>query len=166
MSTRALLRITLLCVFFFMPTACGYLFVTGPPPNHERLNFFLCTQSRVMPGIDALWTVGSAGVVISVLSGWETNVQREQSVGKGTAVAVYGAWGAATALTAASGFKKVNQCRTATALLMERLSPAPDAGSATPSLEALAWRPPQLFPVRSPLNLAPPKLPRPKEDQK
>ena len=119
-----------------------------------------------MPGIDALWTLASAGVVISVLSGWETNVQREQGVGKGATVAVYGVSGAATALTAASGFKKVNQCRTATALLMERLSSAPDAASATPTLEALAWRPPQLFPVRSPLNLVPPKLPRHKEDQK
>ena len=164
MSTRALLRITLLCVFFLMPTACGYLFVNGPPPNHERLNFFTCTQSRVMPGIDALWTAGSALVIVGVLSGWETNVQREQGVGKGAVVAIYGSWGAATALTAASGFKKVNQCRTATALLMERLSPAPDAASATPSLEALAWRPPQLFPVHSPLNLAPIKLSRPKPE--
>ena len=152
MSIRALLRITLLCVFFLMPTACGWIFANGPPPNHERLNFFTCSQSRAAPAIDAIWTVLMAAIVVSTLASSEAQVRSDFNTSKGAVVAVYGTWGAATGLSAASGFKKVNQCRDATALLMERLSRAADTPSATPRLEALAWRPPQLFPVRSSLK--------------
>ena len=159
MNSRSLVRITLLCVLPLTSMACGWLFVNGPPPNHERLNFFTCTQSRGAPGIDAVWTGALALIIATVLVSSDAEVE---SFSKGGVVAIYGPWGAATALSAVSGFKKVNQCRDATALLQERLSRTADTPSATPSLEALGWRPPQLLPVRSPLDSAPITLPRPK----
>jgi hypothetical protein len=164
MNSRSLVRITLLCVLPLTSMACGYLFVNGPPPNHERLNFFTCTQSRAAPGIDAVWTGGVAIIIVSVLVSSDAEVETSFGNSKGAVVAIYGPWGAATALSAVSGFKKVNQCRNATALLMERLSRPPDTPSATPSLGALGWRPPLLSPVSDPLDPAPITSPRPKPE--
>ena len=146
MRTRTLLKITLLCVSFLMPTACGWIFVNGPPPNHERLNYFTCTQSRVAPGIDLVWTGFALLGVVTVLAASDAEVESHFGYGKGPAAGIYAGWGAVTGLSAVSGFKKVNQCRDATALLLERLSRTPDTPSATPSLKALGWRPPQLLP--------------------
>lgn len=161
MNSRSLVRITLLCVLPLTSMACGYIFVNGPPPNHERLNFFSCTQSRLAPGVDALWTGAVALVIVSVLASSDAEVESNFGFGKGGVVLVYGPWGIATGLSAASGFKKVGQCRDATALLQERLTRSADADSATPSPEALVWRPPLLFPVAGPLGLAPITLPGP-----
>ena len=164
MNTRSLVRITLLCGLPLTSTACGWIFVNGPPPNHERLNFFTCTQSRVAPGVDLVWTGLTAIGVVMVLSSSELEVDRDLGVSKAVGVGIYAGWGAATALSAVSGFKTVNQCRNATALLMERLSRPPDTPSATPSLGALGWRPPLLSPVSDPLDPAPITSPRPKPE--
>ena len=34
---------------------CSFLFVHGPPPDHERLPFFDCSSSNVLPVLDALY---------------------------------------------------------------------------------------------------------------
>ena len=162
MNSRSLVRITLLCVLPLTSTACGWIFVYGPPPNHERLNFFTCSQGRVAPSIDLVWTGLTVLGIVTVLAASDAEVESNFGYGKGPAAGIYAGWGAVTGLSAASGFKKVNQCRAATALLLERVNRPADTPSATPSLEALAWRPPQLFPVRSPPDLAPIRLPRPK----
>ncbi len=162
MNSRSVVRITLLCALPLTSTACGWIFVNAPPPNHERLNFFTCTQSRAAPGIDIVWTGLMAITTVAVLA--SSDFEAETDLSKGAGVAIYGGWGAITGLSAVSGFKKVDQCRAATALLMERLSGTPDTPSSTPSLEALGWRPPQLFPIGSPLDLAPIRSPRPKPE--
>ncbi len=159
MNSRSLVRIALLCVLPLTFTACSWIFVNEPPPNHERLNFFTCTQSRAAPGLDMVWTGVTAATAVFVLA----DSQYDGS-GRGALAATYLGWGALTGLSAAAGFKKVNQCRDAIALLAERLNRTPDTSSLTPSPEALGWRPPQLFPVDSPLDLAPIKSPRPKQE--
>ena len=165
MNSRSLLRIMLLCVLPLTSTACGWIFTNGPPPNHERLNFFTCSQSRIGPGIDVAWTVGSAIAIATVLTSSEAEFRSNfSSVSRGAAAATYGVWGAATAFSAVSGFKKVSECRAATALLQERLSRPPVTPSAAPSLEAIGLRPPQLFPARRPLDSAPIMLTRPRPE--
>ena len=164
MNSRSVVRITLLCALPLTSAACGWIFVNAPPANHERLNYFTCTQSRAAPGIDIVWTGLSAFGVLTVLESSEFEVERDLGVSKNAAAGTYAVWGAMTGLSAVSGFKKVNQCRAATALLLERLSRTPGTPSATPSLEALGWRPPQLLPVRSPLDSALIRLPRPKPE--
>ena len=164
MNSRSLVRITLLCVLPLTLTACGWLFVNGPPPNHERLNFFTCTQSRLAPGIDLVWTGITAIAVVGVLSSSNAEIERDLGLSKGAAAGVYAGWGALTAVSGVSGLKKVSECRNATALLLERLSRPPDTPSATPSLGALGWRPPLLSPVSGPLDPAPITSPRPKPE--
>ena len=36
-------------------TGCSFLFVHGPPPDHERLPYFDCSSSNVLPVLDALY---------------------------------------------------------------------------------------------------------------
>ena len=162
-NSRSLVRITLLCVLPLTSTACAWILVNGPPPNHERLNFFTCSQSRVTPGLDLVWSGFMVLGAVAVLAASDAEVERDFGYGnKGLAIGTYAGWGVLTGLSAASGFKKVGQCRDATALLMERLSRPPETPSATRSLEALVWRPPQLFPTLSSLDFTPIRLRRPK----
>ncbi|HSS37825.1 MAG TPA: hypothetical protein VLT58_03550, partial [Polyangia bacterium] len=36
-------------------TSCSFLFVHGPPPDHDRLQYFDCSSSNVLPVLDALY---------------------------------------------------------------------------------------------------------------
>jgi hypothetical protein len=38
-------------------SGCSFAFVSGPPPRHEELPAFDCTESRVAPVLDTLFTV-------------------------------------------------------------------------------------------------------------
>jgi hypothetical protein len=147
MNSSILMRITLLCVLPMTFTACGWIFVNGPPPNHERLNFFTCSQSRVAPGVDLVWTGLSALVVVTVLASSDFEIDRDFGMSKSAVAGVYASWGALTGFSAASGFKKVSECRDATSLLMERLSRPPNTSAATPILGS-ATRVPFLPPSR------------------
>ncbi len=165
MNSRSLMRIVLLCALPLTSTACGWIFTNGPPANHERLNFFTCSQGRGAPAVDIIWTGISAIAVVTVLTSSDAEFNSNFSeISRGAAAATYGVWGAATAVSGISGLKKVNECRAATALLQERLSRAPVTPSAAPSLEAIGLRPPRLFPARRPLDSAPIMLTRPKPE--
>ena len=159
MSIRALLRITLLCAFFLTSTACGWVFVNGPPPNHESLPFFTCTQSKTWPILDVVW--GGLAVISGIdalASSDEAFAGNNDRVATGVA---YLAWGVASGFSARSGFNKVNECRAAYAGLAQRLVGDADALQQASDLSTPSWRPPQLPPVRSPFSRVPASFPSP-----
>ncbi len=162
MSIRALLRITLLCAFFLTSTACGWVFVNGPPPNHESLPFFTCTQSKTWPILDVVWggLVVLSGVSFLAMSD-EEFARNNRSSDRVTTGVVGLAWGVASGFSARSGFNKVNECRAAYAGLAQRSVGDADALQQASDLSAPSWRPPQLPPVRSSFSMVPASFPSP-----
>ena len=147
MSTRALLRITLLCALFLTSTACSWAFVDGPPPNHESLPFFTCTESKTWPILDAVW--GGLAVIggIGALASSDEEFAGDDRV----ATRVLGlAWVVASGFSARSGFSKVNECRAAYAGLAQRSVGDADALQQASDLGTASWRPPQLPPTSFP----------------
>lgn len=151
MSIRALLRITLLCAFFLTSTACGWVFVNGPPPNHESLPFFTCTQSKTWPILDVVWGGAAFLSGVSVLAMSDEEFANSGSDGDRVTTGVVGlAWGVASGFSARSGFSKVNECRAAYAGLVQRSVGDADALQQASDLSTASWRPPQLPPTSFP----------------
>ena len=149
MSIRALVRIMLSCAFFLTSTACGWAFVNGPPPNHESLPFFTCTQSKTWPILDVVWggLVVISGVSFLAMSD-EEFARNYRSSDRVTTGVVGLAWGVASGFSARSGFNKVNECRAAYAGLAQRS--VGDALQQASDLSTASWRPPQLPPTSFP----------------
>ena len=38
-------------------SGCSFVFVSGPPPQHEQLPYFSCSESRVFPILDTIFAV-------------------------------------------------------------------------------------------------------------
>jgi len=149
MTIRALLRIMLLCAFFLTSTACSWAFVNGPPPNHESLPFFTCTQSKTWPILDVVWGGAAFLSGVSVLAMSDEEFANSGSDGDRVTTGVVGlAWGVASGFSARSGFNKVNECRAAYAGLAQRS--VGDALQQASDLSTASWRPPQLPPTSFP----------------
>jgi len=99
-------------------SGCSYLFVTAPPDNHERLNYFDCTQGNGLPVIDTVLGGIYALASVGELSGRgasQSTSQTFESVGAPLVLA------GLFAASAVSGFGKTSDCRMARTKLMVRL---------------------------------------------
>ena len=151
MNSRFLLRTALLCAIPLTFTACGWAFVQAPPPNHESMASFTCTNSNTLPMIDAIWGGLNLAAAVSAISKSEYDFARDYpDIDRNNAIAGTLAFGVIGALAARTGSQKVKECRAALDALAQRQSDAADAVS-----EEQSWRPPMLLPVRGPLNRAP-----------
>ena len=148
MNSRYLLRIALLCAIPLTFTACGWAFVQGPPPNHESMASFTCTNSNTLPMIDAIWGGLNLAAAASAISTSEYDFARDYpDIDRKNAIAGTLAFGVLGALAARTGSQKVKECRAALDALSQRQS---DASATAP--EEQTWRPPMLLPVRSQLK--------------
>src|SRR5512132_2406578 len=96
-------------------SGCSFLFVKGPPPNHEQLPYFACTESRAGPVLDTLFTLlQSANLRLAASSSdheWKDRFGGSAPIERGNAVPLY------VALTALGvggmyyGFKNTGECR-------------------------------------------------------
>src|SRR5450432_1771090 len=107
---------------------CSLAFVNGPPPNHERLPFFDCTSSNVLPTVDLLFAGVAAVDAIggtAGASGLPSN--RADLVG-------FAVEGAAFAASAIYGYSKTSECKKAQVDLFKRtpLTPTFSPGFAPP----------------------------------
>lgn len=104
-------------------TGCSLVFVHGPPSGHESMPAFACTESTVLPVLDAVGTAGSLvaaatardddpdedrGYLVPVLSA-------QQNVAANLGLA------AALGVSAWVGFRRVAACREAQEALRARL---------------------------------------------
>ena len=93
-------------------SGCGFLFSHGPPPGHEGLSSFECTESKTGPVLDILWGAASAVGATLGASREGDKVTLRLSIGA--------AWAGVYGLSAASGFRKANRCLEARRQLEER----------------------------------------------
>jgi hypothetical protein len=156
MNSRLMVRVTVLCAFPLTFTACGWIFVSGPPPNHENLPTFNCTTSKTAPVLDVIWgglnVLGAIGAIATSEEDWVTDYPDYE---RGTVIGVGLAWGVVSGLAAKSGFQKVNDCNAALQALYSRQDASADAFLSPTYAEVPSWRPPMLLPVRTPLKSPP-----------
>lgn len=95
-------------------SGCGFLFVHGPPTGHEQLEYIPCTESDAGPVLDIVW--GSLNVLGAIIIAGSPEEYDNPDV----AVASGLAWGAISAVSAPTGFKKVSACKNARQALAQR----------------------------------------------
>jgi hypothetical protein len=63
MPFRLVSELALISCLSVSGSGCSYLLVNGPPSGHEGLDGFSCTESKVIPALDAT-VAGLGGVVL------------------------------------------------------------------------------------------------------
>jgi hypothetical protein len=90
-------------------------FVSGPPPHHEELPAFDCTESRVAPVLDtvfaALEVANFAVAASSTDQQWSDTFNGNPPINRGTAVPLYIALAAVGTFSAYYGYSRTGDCR-------------------------------------------------------
>ena len=104
-------------------SACSFLIVEAPPVGYERFNYVPCTQSKVVPTIDAGVAVASTWLAmmamtsdefVTGLEGGDTWINIPgASYSKTGAIVTFLSAGVLTGVSSGRGFGKVRQCREA-----------------------------------------------------
>ncbi len=120
-------------------TGCSFLFVHGPPPDHERLAYFDCSSSNVLPVLDALYAGVAAAEAVAAGSGDRavapTSSARTDAFVLAGEAAIVGA-------SAVYGFRKTSDCRQAQAAMVKRAATQPLGGATFGAPAAPTFAPP------------------------
>jgi len=132
-------------ITLFVLSGCSFAFVSGPPANYRQVPYFNCTESRVAPVLDTVWTALMALDVLAL--GVENDADWAKSAGctagdpscpaisRHGAMMLDGALGIAGAAAMLYGYTKTGECRQAKSEVASRQQPyGPMPGS---------WPPPQ-----------------------
>jgi hypothetical protein len=120
-----------------MGGGCSFLFVHGPPKNHEQLQYFDCSTSNVAPVLD---TIFGASAVLTVAGAAADSAEFSNLGSQKTAIAVYAGEAALFAASAVYGYAKTSDCRAAQAAMLARMPLVP-AGPARPVIDPWTGRP-------------------------
>lgn len=110
-------------------SGCALLFVQGPPKNHQELNSFECTESRLAPVLDLIMAGGyflAAGQQQDYYGGGPGYGGAQDNTPNILGALLYGVSGAV-------GMGRVNACRRAKQELLDRLSARAEAAQAAPA---------------------------------
>ena len=144
---------------------CSFAFVNGPPANHQQLPMFDCTTSRVVPGLDTLWSILQVANLALATSDsdaeWDARFGGDPLLSRSTSIPVYAVLAAVGVAGMYYGFKKTGECRSAKNQLIIRATggmqqPAP--GTWPPPAQQQPPPPPPPAPYDAP---APPPAPAP-----
>jgi hypothetical protein len=110
-------------------SGCSFIFVHGPPANHQQSLSFDCTSSVVAPVLDLIWAgLNGTGAIQAASTDDYTWNQRYPSTSKSTVLAVGVGWALLSGASAIYGFKQTDSCRTAQtdlAIRIQRSAPPP-----------------------------------------
>jgi hypothetical protein len=106
-------------------SGCSFALVSGPPANNEQLPYFDCTESRVGPVLDTIWTllqIGNIGVSISDSDDeWDKMFSdNDPPFSRSTAIGVYAVLAALGGAGMYYGFTNTSECRAAKSKLAAR----------------------------------------------
>jgi hypothetical protein len=141
-------------------SGCSFAFVSGPPPHHEELPAFDCTESRVAPVLDTLFAVlEGANLVLAAASTdqqWSDNFNGNPPIERGTAIPLYIALAALGTGSAYYGYARTSACR-------EALEAARNRARGTGVGPQAPWQPPPPAAPGAPPgpSVPPPVLPPP-----
>ena len=123
MSLNSLKSAVLALLIVPLFSACSWLIVEAPPVGYERFNYVPCTQSKVVPTIDAGVTAVSTWLGLMAITSEEFVKSLENggtwlnvpgaSYTKNGAIVTFLTVGVLTGVSGGMGFKKVRECRAA-----------------------------------------------------
>jgi hypothetical protein len=150
-------------------SGCSFVFVSGPPPHHEELPAFACTESRVAPVLDTVFALleGANFVFAAAVDDqkWSDNFNGNPPFSRSTAIPLYAAVTLLAAGSAYYGFSNTGECREAKVQAMNRAqnggAPSPYAPPPAPSPYAPPPAPSPYAPPPAPSPYAPPPAPSP-----
>ncbi|MFL5307817.1 MAG: hypothetical protein ACJ8F1_21540 [Polyangia bacterium] len=116
-------------------TSCSFLFVHGPPPDHQRLPYFDCSTSNVLPVLDALYGGLAAAAAVAAGTG-------SQEFNRPSDTWVLGAEAALVGASAVYGFSKTSDCRQAQSAMLKRAATQPVGGPSFGPAAAPTFAPP------------------------
>lgn len=97
---------------------CGFIFVNGPPENHQEMNYFNCTESEVGPILDGVWAgLNAAGAVTAAIN-------PDDYENSGAIITSGLIWTGVSGAASIVGQNKVSDCRQAKRALADRQSGA------------------------------------------
>jgi len=138
-------------------TGCSFALVSGPPAQHRQMPAFDCTESRLGPVLDTVWTVLQTGNLI--LSATRTDQQWNDQFGgnppfsRSASIPIYAVLAALGGAGMYFGYSRTSECREAKAEAMSRsMQPIGPATQGT-------WPPPAAAPA--PVPVTPPVAPTP-----
>ncbi len=96
---------------------CSFVFVDGPPRRHAEMPYFACSESRVVPILDTVFTAVQALNLLGAASmsdaRWNDTYDGEPPFSRGAAVAVYAAFAVLGTGGMYYGYNAVSECRRA-----------------------------------------------------
>lgn len=104
-------------------SACGVLLTHGPPPDHEQLDSFSCTQSNEGPIGDLVWGGLNLLGALSIAGNPDRYTNSQQAIASGLA------WAVVSFISAAVGFDKTSRCLAAKRELAARRARAEQVGA-------------------------------------
>jgi hypothetical protein len=133
MRRRVLWGYAFLAYLTVFTSGCGFLFVHGPPADHEqRAELFSCTEGNIGPILDVIWaSLNAIGLVY-----YAVDEEFRNDVESASAVASAG-WIVLSGSAAIVGFNKTKKCREARMAQNRRLRGGQDGqGEADPTFAA------------------------------
>jgi hypothetical protein len=156
----------MVCVMVASLSGCSFAFVSGPPPHHEELPAFDCTESRVVPVLDTLFAAlqiaNFAAAAGTSDQQWSDTFNGNPPFSRGAAVPFYIALAALGTFSAYYGYSKTGDCREALEAARNRARgttvgpqslPPPPAAPGVPPGSAV---PPPVMPPSAPPPVVPP----------
>ena len=126
-----------LALWCSVSVGCSFVFVEAPPPQHQKMPVFDCTDSRVVPILDTLWTALQTGnlVLAATVSDqkWEDQFKGDPPFSRHAAIGVYAVFAALGAAGMVHGFTTVEKCRDAKTELILRVMPQPGSWPPPPA---------------------------------
>ena len=134
-------------------SGCSFVFVSGPPANHEQLPYVACTESRVAPVLDTIFAVLQTLNFIYAASisdeTWAENYNGDPPISRSTSIPLYAVGALLGAGGAYYGYSRTSACRDAKDLALSR--------SQRNYGQPQTWPPQQPYPPQGPY--APPQGP-------
>jgi hypothetical protein len=105
-------------------SGCSFVFVSGPPPQHEQLPYFSCTESRVAPVLDTIFAVLQGANLILAASvddeQWAENYNGDPPISRTSSIPLYAVATLLGVGGAYYGYTRTAACRDAKAQAMGR----------------------------------------------
>jgi hypothetical protein len=119
MHRRRSSRVARLPLFAILATCgCGFLFSKGPPPGHENMSAFYCTESDVGPVLDFVWA--GLNVLGALAIAADPDAYSEAGYDPEATVAIGLAWGVVSTSAGVVGLGRSKRCREAKLALARR----------------------------------------------